>query len=60
MIFKSVLWALSVKSIALLAIFGVLPERVAENATWLIPALAVSVLILPATSRRRQCGRSFA
>ncbi|MEO0589289.1 MAG: hypothetical protein AAFZ11_01880 [Pseudomonadota bacterium] len=60
MIFKSVLWALCVITIALLAAFGVLPERVAQDATWLIPALAVSVLILPATRRRVQCGKSCA
>ncbi|MEL6238804.1 MAG: hypothetical protein AAFQ90_09465 [Pseudomonadota bacterium] len=60
MFHKSILWALSVISIALLAAFGVLPQRVAENATWFIPVLAVSVLILPATGRRAQCGKSCA
>ena len=52
MIFKSSLWALAVIAIALLAAFDVIPTRMAQHATWLVPALAVSVLILPACAKR--------
>ena len=49
---KSALWALAVLAIALLAAFNVLPTWVAEHATWMLPALAVSVLMLPACAQR--------
>ena len=52
MILKSTLLALAVIAIALLAVFDVIPTSTAQHATWLVPALAVSVLILPACAKR--------